>query len=67
VEDIRPIQWSDQPFASLTIPTQKKEVIMAVAQNRLDRSESDGRSDDTAHILGHIVEGKGRGVNILLL
>jgi hypothetical protein len=41
VEDIRSIDWSALPFDSLTIPAQKKEVIMAVTQSRMGQLSDD--------------------------
>lgn len=58
MEDIRDIDWSALPFNSLTIPAQKKEVIMAVTRSRMDQTAS-ATFDD-------VIEGKGRSLNILL-
>jgi len=41
VEDIRPINWSNLPFAALTIPSLKKDVIMAITKNRLGQPTQD--------------------------
>ena len=64
MEDIQPIQWSNEPFASLTIPVGKKEVIMTVTQNRLGQPKNDERSG--TKVFGDVIEGKGCGVNMLL-
>ena len=66
MDDIRPIDWSTLPFDCLTIPATKKEVIMAVAQRHLGYICENGRSINTADAFDDVVEGKGRGINILL-
>ncbi|KIW99705.1 uncharacterized protein Z518_11118 [Rhinocladiella mackenziei CBS 650.93] len=65
VEDIRPIDWSDLPFATLTIPSHKKEVILAITQNRLGQPIQD-KQPGRPTTFDDVVEGKGRGINILL-
>lgn len=52
--DIEEIKWSSMPFDSLTMPIEQRETIMALTDTKLD-SEFD-----------NIVEGKGRGIIILL-
>ena len=66
MEDIHAIKWSDLPFASLTIPNGKREVIMAITRNRLGQSGQDGKSLRTTNGFDDVVEGKGRGINMLL-
>ena len=66
MDDIRPIDWSPLPFACLTIPAAKKEVIVAVTQSRLGQFCKDGRPVSTSKGFDDVVEGKGRGINILL-
>ena len=66
MDDMRPIDWSTLPFDCLTIPATKKEVVMAVAQRHLGYVGVDGRSVSTADAFDDVVEGKGRGINILL-
>jgi hypothetical protein len=66
VDDIRPIQWSKLPMASLTIPTAKKEVIVAIAQRHLGPLCKSERSGGTSGTFDDVVEGKGRGIVILL-
>jgi hypothetical protein len=66
VDDIRPIDWSALPFACLTIPAVKKEAIVAVTQSRLGQLREDERSVSTYKGFDDVVEGKGRGINILL-
>jgi hypothetical protein len=58
VADNSEISWSPVPFDCLTIPSEKKDVIMALAQNRMGRTVAT-RFDD-------FVAGKGRGLNVLL-
>jgi hypothetical protein len=58
VEDIRLIHWSDQPFASLTIPIKKKEVITGLTQSRFNQSKSDGRSGATTKAFSDVFEGR---------
>ena len=66
MDDIRPIDWSTLPFDCLTIPATKKEVITAVTQRHLGHIWEHGRSVSTADAFDDVVEGKGRGINILL-
>jgi hypothetical protein len=66
VEDIKSINWSALPFDSLTIPAQKKEVIMAITQSRMGRLSEGESSVDISPPFDDVVEGKGRGINILL-
>ena len=66
MDDIRPIDWSPLPFACLTIPAAKKEVVMAITQSRLGHLCDDGQSISTSRAFDDVVEGKGRGINILL-
>ena len=66
MEDIQPIEWSPLPFASLEIPIGKKEVIMAITQHRLGQASMDRRSGRPTKVFDDVVEGKGRGINILL-
>lgn len=68
MEDIKGIDWSTSPFDSLTIPAQKKEVIMALTQSRMGQP-SESESESSVNIsapFDDVVEGKGRGINILL-
>ena len=66
MDDIRPIDWCTLPFDCLTIPVTKKEVVMAVAQRHLGSVCENERSVNTADAFDDVVEGKGRGINILL-
>jgi hypothetical protein len=66
VEDIRPIDWSDLPFAALTIPSSKKEVIMAITKNRLGQPTQAGQPGRRATTFDDVVQGKGRGIIMLL-
>ena len=58
VADIEDIQWSSSPFDCLTIPNEQKEVIIALAETRLDLLPSVPFDD--------FVAGKGRGLNVPL-
>jgi hypothetical protein len=64
VEDIKSINWSALPFDSLTIPAQKKEVIMAITQSRIGQLSEGKSSVDSP--FNDVIKGKGRGINILL-
>jgi hypothetical protein len=65
VEDIRPIDWSDLPFAALTKPSPKKEVIMAITKSRLGQPTQDGQPGRRTTMFDDVVQGKGRGIIIL--
>jgi len=54
VADITEIEWSSAPFDGLALPDDQTETILAVTD-----TEQDSGFDD-------IVEGKGRGILILL-
>ena len=56
--DIEDIKWSSTPFDCLTIPDEQKEIIIALAETRLDLVPSVPFDD--------FVTGKGRGLNVLL-
>jgi hypothetical protein len=58
VADISDIEWSPLPFDCLAIPSEKRDVIMALAEHRLDKVPS-VQFDD-------FVAGKGQGMNVLL-
>ena len=58
VADIEDIQWSSSPLDCLTIPNEQKEVIIALAETRLDLLPSVPFDD--------FVAGKGRGLNVPL-
>jgi len=69
--DISPIDWSPLPYDGLTIPDGKKEVLMALAESRKGASDntlSDGIGERNKRGVpfDDFVEGKGRGINILL-
>lgn len=66
MEDIRPIDWSDLPFAALAIPSPKKEVILAVTKNRLGQPSPDGQPSRRTPTFDDVVPGKGRGIIMLL-
>jgi len=58
MQDITDITWSPSASDCLTIPIQKKAVIMALARSR---------TADTAKVIfDDVIAGKGRGLNILL-
>ena len=56
VADIEEIKWSSAPFDCLTLPHDQRETIMAVTET----SGGGGPEFDD------IVEGKGRGIIVLL-
>jgi hypothetical protein len=66
VEDIKGIDWSASPFDSLTTPAKKKEVIMALTQSRRGQPSESESSVNISAPFDDVVEGKGRGINILL-
>jgi hypothetical protein len=66
VEDIKGIKWSALPFDSLTIPAQKKEVIMTVTQSRMGQPNEGESFVNIAAPFNNVIEGKERGINILL-
>lgn len=55
---IEDIQWSDLPFESLVIPEKKKNVLQALVRRH--------NPDDTDEAFDDFVEGKGKGLIILL-
>ncbi|PMD60205.1 P-loop containing nucleoside triphosphate hydrolase protein [Hyaloscypha bicolor E] len=58
VADIKEIEWSSAPFDCLTLPDEQKETIMAVTETEASR--------DPDHEFDDFVNGKGRGVIVLL-
>ena len=66
MEDIRPINWSNLPFAALTIPSPKKEVILAITKNRLGQPAQDDQPGRRTTTFDDVVQGKGRGIILLL-
>ncbi|ERF75562.1 hypothetical protein EPUS_08974 [Endocarpon pusillum Z07020] len=58
VADIELISWSSDPFDCLEIPSQYKEIIMALVSNQINR--------DKDKVFDDFVAGKGRGMNVLL-
>jgi hypothetical protein len=58
VAGIEDIEWSSLPFNCLTISDEQREVIMALAEAHTSRVPG-ATFDD-------FVEGKGRGLNVLL-
>jgi hypothetical protein len=65
VDVIKSIEWSTLPFDFLTIPAAKKEVVMAITQRHLDRYGNE-RPVSASEAFDVVVEGKGRGINIIL-
>lgn len=57
VDSIEPIQWSNHAFDSLVLPTQQKELVLALSQNQI--ADAAGAFDD-------VIQGKGRGMILLL-
>jgi hypothetical protein len=58
VAGIEDIEWSSLPFNCLTISDEQREVIMALAEAHISRVPG-ATFDD-------FIEGKGRGLNVLL-
>jgi hypothetical protein len=58
VADIEEIQWTSGLFDHLTVSDEQKEVIMALAEVQTSRKPGSGFDD--------FVDGKGRGLNLLL-
>ena len=58
VADIKPISWSSDPFDCLEIPSQYKEMVLALVGARMNRDD-DKAFDD-------FVVDKERGMNVLL-
>ena len=66
VDDVEKITWDPSTFDSLTIPNETKEVLMAVAENRLRQPTTEKRSQPATVPFDDFVAGKGRGLNVLL-
>ena len=58
ISDVTDIEWSSTPFSCLTLPTEQKEVIVALAETRLGMTPGVPFDD--------FVAGKGQGLNLLL-
>jgi hypothetical protein len=58
VAGIEDIEWSSLPFNCLTISTEQREVVMALAEVHMNPVPG-ATFDD-------FIEGKGRGLNVLL-
>lgn len=58
VADIEEIQWSSRLFDYLTVSDEQKEIIMALAEVQTRPKPGSGFND--------FVDGKGRGLNLLL-
>jgi hypothetical protein len=52
-------------MACLTIAAEKKEVIIAVTQGRLGPCDECQQPGRIADVFNDVVEGKGRGINVL--
>lgn len=55
---ISSISFSTSPFELLSIPIEKKRVVMALAENRMNRTCQVGFDD--------VIAGKGQGIIVLL-
>ncbi|KAK5083831.1 hypothetical protein LTR05_006337 [Lithohypha guttulata] len=64
VDDIRPIDWSNDVLSFLALPSHTKEVIVASTQCRLARETTLSASDPA--LFDGVVEGRGRGIILLL-
>ncbi len=58
MDDISSIIWNPSSFANLAIPSQKKQLVLALAKAHL------GETSD--HTFDDFVVGKGRGLIMLL-
>lgn len=58
VAGIEDIEWSSLPFSCLTISTEQREVVIALAEAHMNPVPG-ATFDD-------FIEGKGRGLNVLL-
>jgi DNA polymerase III delta prime subunit len=61
VESVKEISWNDS-FNNLVLPHQEKELLLAFAQSKINCIEN----KSTANTFDDFVDGKGRGVIILL-
>lgn len=61
VDGIKDISWNDS-FSNLVLPNQEKDLLLAFAQSKIKASEDGPNSN----IFDDFVDGKGRGVIILL-
>ncbi|RMZ88491.1 hypothetical protein DV736_g4280, partial [Chaetothyriales sp. CBS 134916] len=66
VENIRSIDWSDLPFNALTIPSPKKEVILAITKNRLGQPTQNSQVRRRTPMFDDVVQGKRPGIITLL-
>ena len=71
--DISNIDWSPLVYDGLTIPDEKKEMIMALAESRMGRGDYAPSNDVSERQrraaparFDDFVEGKGRGLIVLL-
>ena len=58
VSDIQDICWNELAFTKLALPTKQKEVIQAMTEAHINRSED--------NVVDDFVVGKGMGLIILL-
>lgn len=58
IDDISNIVWNPSSFANLAIPSQKKQLVLALAKAHL--------SETSDHTFDDFVVGKGRGLIMLL-
>jgi hypothetical protein len=58
IADIEDIEWSTLPFQSLSIPTEQRDVIMALVEPHI--------TDGPRVAFDDFVNGKGKGLNLLL-
>lgn len=61
VDSVKDITWNDS-FSNLVLPHQEKDLLLAFAQSKLDISAN----DPTVEVFDDFVDGKGKGVIMLL-
>jgi ATPase family associated with various cellular activities (AAA) len=61
VESVKDITWNDA-FSNLVLPHQEKDLLLAFAESKINAS----MNESTVNVFDDFVDGKGRGVIILL-
>lgn len=68
VSAIKPITWNDS-FSNLVLPHQEKDLLLAFAQSKINASLSSNQSSSSTpniNVFDDFIDGKGRGIIILL-
>jgi len=63
IASVHPIVWNDRAFDSLVAPPEQKDLILAFAQTQADLAKKSNRS---RHSFDDVIQGKGRGIIMLL-